>query len=40
MLAPVGSIASAVERDLGEEEFGGKPAFGEVSGDSLFRLLW
>src|ERR1019366_3128134 len=35
----VDSIASTVERDLGEEEFGGKPALGEVSGDSLLRLL-
>ena len=40
MLLPVGSIASTVERDLGEDEFGGKAAFGEVSGDSLFRLFW
>jgi len=39
MLAPVGSIASTVERDLGEEKFGGKPALGEVSSDSLLRLF-
>src|ERR1700716_10664 len=35
MLLPVGSIASAMERDLGEEEFGGEPALGEVRSDSL-----
>ncbi len=39
MLLPVGPIASAVERDLGEDEFGGEVAFGEVGGDSLFRLF-
>jgi hypothetical protein len=39
MLLPVGSIASTVERDLGENELGGKAAFGEVGGDSLLRLL-
>ena len=39
MLLPVGPIASTVERDLGENEFGGKPALGEVSSDSLLRLL-
>jgi hypothetical protein len=37
MLAPVGSIASTVERDLGQNEFGGEPALGEVGGDSLLR---
>src|SRR5438105_8263708 len=35
MLTPVGPIASTVERDLGEEEFGGEPALGQVRGDSL-----
>src|SRR2546429_1350948 len=35
MLLPVGSIASTMERDLGEEEFGGQPALGQVRGDSL-----
>src|SRR5260370_23691375 len=35
MLAPVGSIASTVERDLREQEFGGEPALGEECGDSL-----
>src|ERR1700722_9396559 len=35
VLLPVGSIASAVERDLGEDKFGSQPALGEVSGDSL-----
>src|SRR5208282_3267502 len=39
MLAPVGSVASTVLRDLGEGEFSGKPSLGEVSGDSLLRLL-
>ncbi len=37
MLSPVGSVASTVEGDLGEEEFGGQAALGEVSGDSLLR---
>src|SRR5882762_11416634 len=35
MLAPVGSIASTVECDLGEEEFGCEPALGQVRSDSL-----
>ena len=35
MLLPVGSIASTMERDLGEEEFGGEPALGQVRSDSL-----
>src|ERR1700692_2160124 len=35
MFAPVGSIASTMERDLREEEFGGQPALGEVRSDSL-----
>src|SRR4030088_1923283 len=35
MLLPVGSVASTVERDLGEEEVGGEPALGEVRSDSL-----
>jgi len=40
VLAPVGPIASAVLGDLGKDEFGGEPAFGEVGGDSLLRLLY
>ena len=39
MLAPVGSVASAVLGDLRENEFGGQPALGEVGGDSLLRLF-
>ncbi len=39
MLAPVGPIAPAVLGDLGQDEFGGKPAFGKVGSDSLSRLL-
>src|SRR5882762_530730 len=35
MLAPVGSIASTVECDLREEEFGSEPALGQVRRDSL-----
>src|ERR1700674_6930 len=35
MLAPVGSIASTMEGDLREEEFGGGPALGQVRSDSL-----
>src|SRR5258708_3252988 len=35
MLLPVGSVASTMERDLGEEEFGGEPALGQVRSDSL-----
>ena len=35
MFAPVGSIASTVERNLRKEEFGGQPALGQVRGDSL-----
>src|ERR1700692_2249850 len=37
MFAPVGSIASTVEGDLREEEFGSQSAFGQVRGDSLLR---
>ena len=37
MLAPIGSIAATVERDLGENEFGGEAALGEMGGDSLLR---
>ena len=44
MLAPVGSIASTMERDLRQEEFSGKLALGQVSSDPLFgpfrRNLW
>ena len=39
MLAPVGSVASAVLGDLRQDEFGGEPAFGEVGGDSLRHFL-
>ena len=35
MLAPIGSVASTVDRDLGEEQFGGQPALGEMGSDSL-----
>ena len=35
MLPPVGSIASTVERNLREDEFGGQPALGQVRRDSL-----
>ena len=35
MLLPVGSIASTMERDLREQEFGGQPALGQVRSDSL-----
>src|SRR6266404_526277 len=35
MLLPVGSIASTVECDLRQEEFGGEPALGQVRSDSL-----
>jgi hypothetical protein len=35
--APVGAVASAVERDLREEQFGGQATLGEVSGDPLLR---
>src|ERR1700687_2947164 len=35
MLAPVGSIASTMKRDLRQEEFGGEPALSEVRSDSL-----
>src|ERR1700687_1984744 len=35
MLAPIRSIASTMKGDLREEEFGGKPALGQVRGDSL-----
>src|SRR6266478_4935142 len=35
MLAPIRSIASTMERDLGEEEFSGQPALGQVRRDSL-----
>ena len=39
MLAPVDSVASAVLGDLRKDEFGGEPALGEVSGDSLLHFL-
>src|ERR1700724_741841 len=35
MFAPVGSVASAIEGDLREEEFGSESAFGQVRRDSL-----
>src|ERR1700675_717224 len=35
MFAPVGSIASTMERYLREEEFGSESAFGQVRRDSL-----
>ena len=35
MLAPIGAVASTVESYLGEDEFGGKSALGEVGSDSL-----
>src|ERR1700674_3956459 len=35
MLAPVGSIASTMEGNLREEEFGGQPTLGQVRSDSL-----
>ena len=35
MFAPVGSIASTVERNLRKEEFGGQPALSQVRSDSL-----
>jgi len=39
MLLPVRPVASAVLRDLGENEFGGQFALGEMGGDSLLRLF-
>ncbi len=39
MLFPVGAIASAMLRDLGENDFGRKPALGEMSRDPLSRLF-
>ena len=35
MFAPVGSVASTMECDLREEEFGSESAFGQVRRDSL-----
>src|ERR1700693_3969713 len=35
MFAPVGSVASTMECDLREEEFGSESAFGQVRSDSL-----
>src|ERR1039457_5300217 len=37
MLLPVDSVAPAVKRHLGENEFGGQPELGQVGGDSLLR---